>query len=79
VYEIKEYVTETDKNSFAEWFKGLRDKKVGNKVIVRVNSETLHRTLSKDGNSCLGTLYKVLGAMGLHIGISIQQPQACSQ
>jgi hypothetical protein len=22
MYEIKEYVTETDKNPFAEWFKG---------------------------------------------------------
>jgi putative addiction module killer protein len=36
VYEIKEYVTETNKNPFAEWFKGLRDKKVKNKIIVRV-------------------------------------------
>ncbi len=41
MYEIKEYVTETDKNPFAEWFKGLQDKKVKNKIIIRIRRASL--------------------------------------
>ncbi len=39
---------------------------------THLNRETLYRTLSKDGNPRLDTLHKVLGAMGLRIGVSVQ-------
>jgi len=42
---------------------------------THLNRETLYRTLSKDGNPRLDTLYKILGAMGLRIGVSVQHPQ----
>jgi probable addiction module antidote protein len=36
---------------------------------TRLNRETLYRTLSDDGNPRLDTLAKLLGAMGLRIGV----------
>jgi len=39
---------------------------------THLNRETLYRTLSKDGNPRLDTLHKVLRAMGLRIGVSVQ-------
>jgi probable addiction module antidote protein len=36
---------------------------------TRLNRETLYRTLSKRGNPRLDTLTKLLGAMGLRIGV----------
>jgi len=42
--------------------------------VTHLNRETLYRTLSKDGNPRLDTLYKILGAMGLRIGVSVQHP-----
>ena len=47
--------------------------------ITHLNRETLYRTLSKDGNPRLDTLHKILGALGLRIGVTVQEPQACSQ
>ncbi len=46
--------------------------------VTHLNRETLYRTLSKDGNPRLDTLYKILGAMGLRIGVSVQHPQPCT-
>jgi len=37
--------------------------------MTHLNREALYRTLSEDGNPRLGTLTKVLGAMGLRIGV----------
>src|SRR5437660_3282831 len=45
---------------------------------THLNRETLYRTLSKDGNPRLDTLHKILGAMGLRIGVSVQHPQTCT-
>jgi len=36
---------------------------------TRLNREALYRTLSKSGNPRLDTLAKVLGAMGLRLGV----------
>lgn len=36
---------------------------------TRLNREALYRTLSEEGNPRLDTLAKVLGAMGLRIGV----------
>lgn len=36
---------------------------------TNLNRETLYRTLSKNGNPRLGTLAKVLGTMGLRLGV----------
>ena len=36
---------------------------------THLNREALYRTLSKDGNPRLDTLTKILGAMGLRIGV----------
>ncbi len=46
--------------------------------VTHLNRETLYRTLSKDGNPRLDTLHKILGAMGLRIGVSVQHPQTCT-
>lgn len=40
--------------------------------VTHLNREALYRTLSKDGNPCLDTLQKILGAMGLRIGVSVE-------
>ncbi len=48
--------------------------------ITHLNREALYRTLSKDGNPRLDTLHKVLGALGLRIGVSVQHPhQPCDE
>ncbi|MBF0462024.1 MAG: putative addiction module antidote protein [Magnetococcales bacterium] len=36
---------------------------------TQLNRETLYRTLSEEGNPRLDTLAKVLGAMGLRLGV----------
>ncbi len=41
MYEIKEYITETDENAFAEWLKGLRDIRARNKIAVRIRRASL--------------------------------------
>jgi len=46
---------------------------------THLNRETLYRTLSEDGNPRLDTLHKVLGAMGLRIGVTVMQPESCTQ
>ncbi|HEY4032469.1 MAG TPA: addiction module antidote protein [Ktedonobacteraceae bacterium] len=46
--------------------------------VTHLNRETLYRTLSKDGNPRLDTLYKILAAMGLRIGVSVQHSQPCT-
>jgi probable addiction module antidote protein len=45
--------------------------------VTHLNRETLS-TLAKDGDPLLGTLRRVLGAMGLRIGVTVQQSQACA-
>jgi probable addiction module antidote protein len=45
---------------------------------THLNRETLYRTLSKDGNPRLDTLHKILAAMGLRIGVTVQHPQTCT-
>src|SRR5262249_12232583 len=47
--------------------------------VTHLNRETLYRTLSKNGNPRLDTLHKILGAMGLRIGVTVQQSEACTQ
>jgi len=47
--------------------------------VTHLNRETLYRTLSKDGNPRLDTLHKVLRAMGLRIGVSVQRSQVESE
>jgi probable addiction module antidote protein len=39
---------------------------------TKLNREALYRALSQKGNPRLATLSKVLGAMGLRIGVSVQ-------
>jgi probable addiction module antidote protein len=39
---------------------------------THLNRETLYRILSKNGNPRLDTLHKILAAMGLRIGVSVQ-------
>jgi len=41
MYEIKEYITETDENPFAKWLKGLRDMRARNKIAARVRRASL--------------------------------------
>jgi putative addiction module killer protein len=36
MYEIEEYITETDESPFAEWLKGLRDRRARNKIAARI-------------------------------------------
>jgi len=41
MYEIKEYITETDENPFAAWLKGLRDMRARNKIAARIRRASL--------------------------------------
>ncbi len=47
--------------------------------VTHLNRETLDRTLSGSGNSSLDTLHKILDAMGLRIGVTVRQSEACTQ
>ena len=40
---------------------------------TKLGRETLYRTLSKDGNPRLDTLYKILDAMGLKLAFDVQK------
>jgi probable addiction module antidote protein len=47
--------------------------------VTHLSRETLYRTLSESGNPRLDTLHKILSAMGLRIGVTVRQPETCTQ
>ena len=69
---LEEMLQDGDMEQFTEALKHVAEAQGGVMRVskkTRLNRETLYRTLSKDGNPRLDTLSKVLGALGLRIGV----------
>jgi len=69
---LEECLKDGDMNFFTEALKHVAEAQGGVARLskkTRLNRETLYRTLSKEGNPRLDTLTKVLGALGLRIGV----------
>jgi probable addiction module antidote protein len=74
---LEECLEEGDMELFTLALKDVADARGGMgylSEVTHLNRETLYRTLSKNGNPRLDTLHKILGALGLRIGVSVQLP-----
>ena len=80
---LEDCLEDGDMELFTMALRNVADARGGMSYLAQVthlSRETLYRTLSKDGNPRLDTLHKILGAMGLRIGITnVPQSEACIQ
>jgi len=73
---LEECLADGDLELFTAALKHVAEARGGMSMLsreTRLNRESLYRALSKKGNPRLDTLTKVLGAMGMRIGV---QPRA---
>ncbi len=72
---LEECLADGDVELFTEALKHVAEARGGMAMLskeTKLNRESLYRALSKKGNPRLDTLTKVLGAMGLRIGVRLE-------
>lgn len=73
---LEECLKDGDLELFKLALKHVADARLGGmselSKATKLNRETLYRTLSKKGNPGLNTLSKILSAVGMRMGVSLQ-------